>query len=80
MMGTATALDDDWVLTKSFNPNTVSPDKGEALKNITTNLSKYVATGVYTKAGTYKVVFEASNASYENQERILKELTLTITP
>ena len=80
MAGTATALDDDWVLSKSFNPNAVAPDKGEAIKNITINLNKYVATGVYTTPGTYKVTFEASNASYKNEARTLKEITLTITP
>lgn len=82
MAGTATALDDDWVLSKSFNPNAVSPDKGIPIKNITTNLSQYAAAGVYTVPGTYKVVFEATNASYENDhlEKAVKEITLTITP
>lgn len=80
LQGSATALDDDWVLTKSFNPTAVSPDKGVAIKNITVNLNKYVAAGVYTKPGTYKVVFEATNGSYENIERTMKEVTLTITP
>jgi plastocyanin len=80
LQGSANALDDDWVLTKSFNPTAVSPDKGVAIKNITVNLSKYTATGVYTKPGTYKAVFEATNGSYENIERIVKDVTLTITP
>jgi hypothetical protein len=80
LQGSATALDDDWVLTKSFNPTAVSPDKGIAIKNITVNLNKYVAAGVYTKPGTYKAVFEATNGSYENIERTLREITLTITP
>lgn len=82
MMGTATALDDDWVLSKSFNPSAVSPDKGLPIKNITTNLSRYApALDLYNKPGTYKVVFEASNASYQNQPpRVLKEVTITITP
>ena len=82
LQGSATALDDDWVLSKSFNPNAAIPDKGEPIKNITVNLSKYVAANVYTKPGTYKVVFEATNASYQNDklEKVLKEITLTITP
>jgi hypothetical protein len=80
LQGSATALDDDWVLTKSFNPTAVSPDKGIAIKNITVNLNRYAATGVYTKPGTYRAVFEATNGSYENIERTLKEVTLTITP
>jgi hypothetical protein len=80
LQGSATALDDDWILTKSFNPTAVSPDKGVAIKNITVNLKKYVAAGVYTKPGTYKAVFEATNGSYENIERTLREVTLTIVP
>lgn len=80
LQGSATALDDDWVLTKSFNPTAVSPDKGIAIKNITVNLKKYMAAGVYTKPGTYKAVFEATNGSYENIERTLREITLTIVP
>ncbi|MDF2192704.1 DUF5017 domain-containing protein [Paraflavitalea sp. CAU 1676] len=79
---TANNADDDWVLSKSFNPNTATPDKGIAIKNITTNLTRYApATDLFNKAGTYKVVFEASNASYQNMPaRVLKELTITITP
>jgi plastocyanin len=80
LQGSANALDDDWVLTKSFNPTAVAPDKGTAIKNITVNLNRYAAAGVYTKPGTYKVVFEATNGSYENIERTVKEVTLTITP
>lgn len=80
LQGSANALDDDWVLTRMFNPNTVTPDKGETIKNITVNMNKYVAIGMYTKPGTYKLTFEASNASYENEARALKEMTLTITP
>jgi hypothetical protein len=82
MMGVDNVVDDDWVLSRSFNPNAVLPDKGQAIKNITTNLTRYTpATDLYNKPGTYKVVFEASNASYQNQpERVIKELTLTITP
>lgn len=82
MAGTATALDDDWVLSKSFNPNTVSPDKGLPIKNITTNLRQYAAADVYKTPGTYKVVFVATNASYQNghPEEVVKEITLTITP
>lgn len=82
LQGSANALDDDWVLSMSFNPNTASPDKGIPIKNITTNLSKYAAVGIFTTPGTYKVVFEATNASYANDkvESALKEITLTITP
>ena len=74
--------DDDWILTKSFNPNTISPDKGIPIKNITTNLTRYSpANDIFSKPGTYKVIFEATNASYQNEpDRVLKEVTITITP
>jgi hypothetical protein len=69
---------DEWVISKSFNSKATVPDKGEAIKNISFNLASY---GVpYLAPGTYKVVFEASNASYQNQERVIKELTVTILP
>ncbi|HVK49756.1 MAG TPA: hypothetical protein VM488_17960, partial [Pseudobacter sp.] len=82
MLGSATALDEDWVLSKTFNPNVATPDKGTPIKNITTNLTRYApATDLYNKPGTYKVVFEATNASYQNiPERVVKELSITITP
>ena len=77
-VGATNILDDDWVFTKKFNPSLATPDKGEAIKNATINLSGHSA--VYNTPGTYKVVFVASNASYQNQESVVKELTLTITP
>ncbi|MGN6420758.1 MAG: DUF5017 domain-containing protein [Pseudobacter sp.] len=82
MVGSPTAMDEDWVLSKTFNPNIATPDKGIPIKNITTNLTRYVAAlDLYNKPGTYKVIFEASNASYENvPERTVKEITITITP
>lgn len=73
-------LDDDWVLSRSYNPNAASPDKGEGIKDITFNLDKYVPDNQYTKPGTYKATFVASNASYENREQVVKEITITITP
>jgi hypothetical protein len=74
--------DDDWILSKTFNPNAISPDKGIPIKNITTNLIRYSpATDLYNKPGTYKVIFEATNSSYQNEpERVVKEVTITVTP
>lgn len=80
MAGTKDSTDDDWVLSRMYNPNAASPDKGENIKDITFNLDKYVTNNVYTKPGTYKAVFVATNASYENREQVVKEITITITP
>ncbi len=73
-----TALNDDWIITKTFNPNKVSPDQGLAIKNISTGLTEYSA--VYPAPGTYQVTFVVTNASYQKQETVVKTLTLTITP
>jgi hypothetical protein len=76
--GSTTALDDDWVFTKSFNVTAATPDQGVAIKNTATSLSTY--STVYTTPGIYKLTFVATNASYVNQESQLKEMTLTVTP
>ncbi|WP_240186952.1 DUF5017 domain-containing protein [Pedobacter nanyangensis] len=73
-----TELDDDWVVTKQFDPNSTTPDKGEAIKNISQNLRTF--SKVYTKAGTYKVTFVATNANLKKSESVVKEFELTITP
>lgn len=77
-IGSTNVLDDDWVFTKKFNPSLATPDKGEAIKNTTVNLASH--TAVYNTAGTYKVTFVATNASYENQEAVIKEMTITVAP
>lgn len=73
----STDLDDDWVVTKQFNPNSILPDVGEPIKNISQNLADY--TRVYTKAAVYKVSFVATNANLERSETVVKEIELTIT-
>ncbi|MEZ2440374.1 DUF5017 domain-containing protein [Chitinophaga sp. RCC_12] len=80
MFGGDKNVDDneDWVITKGLDPFYIKPDAGVALKNISTVLPSYKY--VYTKPGTYKVVFDASAVRYNGEKRITKELTLTITP
>ena len=73
-----TDLDDDWVVTKQFTPNSTLPDAGEPIKNISQNLKTF--DKIYTKAGTYKVTFVATNANLKKAESVVKELELTITP
>jgi hypothetical protein len=73
-----TALNDDWVITKLFNPNKVAPDRGFVLKNIATALSDYEV--VYADPGTYKVTVVATNANSGGHKEIIRELELTITP
>jgi len=73
-----TELDDDWVVTKQFNPNSTLPDTGEPIKNISQNLNAF--SKVYTKAGTYKVTFVATNANVKKAQQTTQELEITITP
>ncbi len=70
-------LDDDWAVTKQFNPNSVMPDQGQPIKNISQKLNDYVA--VYNNPGTYKVVFVANNSNVKDQQSVVKEITLNIT-
>lgn len=69
---------DEWVVSKSFNPKATTPDKGLAIKNTSFNLSQYGEE--YKEPGTYKVTFIATNASYQNAEKVIKELTITVLP
>jgi Domain of unknown function (DUF5017) len=69
---------EDWVISKGFDPFAVKPDAGIALKNISTTLSSYKYS--YAKPGTYKVIFDVSAVRYNGEKRTTKELTLTITP
>lgn len=73
----STELDDDWVVTKQFNPNSTTPDVGEPIKNISQKLTEY--SRVYTRAGVYKVTFVATNANLERSATVVKEIELNIT-
>lgn len=77
-MRNTTELDDDWVLTRQVSPNAVSPDRGVAIKNITGKMPDFKTA--YAEPGTYKVVFEATNAGITETKKVLRELTLTIEP
>jgi hypothetical protein len=66
------------VITKLFSPNRTSPDQGKPIKNISSGLRDY--SEVYDTPGTYKVTFVATNASYKNQERVIRELELKVEP
>lgn len=73
-----TELDDDWVVTKQFNPNKVMPDKGEVVKNISENTSEYIRA--YDRPGKYNIAFVATNINVKNELSIVKEIELNIIP
>lgn len=56
--------------------NGVEPDTGIAIKNLTEKKTSY--SYVFSKPGTYKVAFEATNISYLGMTRIDRELEITI--
>jgi hypothetical protein len=80
MNSSAATADDneDWVISKGFDPTYIKQDVGTALKNISTTLPEFGY--VFTKPGTYKVVFEGSAVRYNGEQRTTREVTLTITP
>lgn len=68
---------EDWVISKGFNPWYILRDKGVVLKNISTEIREYAY--VYTEPGTYKVVFEGSAVRYNGERRTTREISLTVT-
>lgn len=75
--GNATAADnDDWVISKLLYLNSVLPDVAVPIKNITEKVNSF--DYVFSKPGTYKVVFLAANASADEQSSMTKEIDLTI--
>ena len=80
MPSSAATADDneDWVISRGFNPWQIAPDAGVALKNISTVMPGY--NYVYKKPGTYKVTFDVSAVRFSGEKRLTREINLTITP
>jgi hypothetical protein len=71
------AKDDDWAISKPIYTNAIVPSTGIALKSISSNpVSSY--SYVFTKAGTYKVVFAASNNNANDYKEVVKEFSVTV--
>ena len=70
---------DDWAITKPLNLRKTNPDVGISIKNMASariNTHPYI----FSKAGTYKIVFVAFNANNVSQKEVVKELNITINP
>lgn len=70
-----------WAVSKKFDVNEIDlgTDKGVGLKQyVDPPLNQHVTS--YTTAGTYKVVFVASNTTASDSKQTIKEITLTIIP
>jgi uncharacterized lipoprotein NlpE involved in copper resistance len=71
-----------WAVSRAINTGTVNlgPDWSFPLRGITTSSTLTDYTYTYTKAGTYTVTFVASNNSIDAVKKVVKQLTITITP
>ncbi len=74
-----TADNEDWLISRALNLSQVSPDNAIPVKTISDNAVSLV-TKVYTKPGTYNVVFLASNQNVYSKAETMKQLTITVTP
>lgn len=74
-------LSEHWAVSKPITIDKVDlgPDRSVVLKGIN-NPNLEVARYTYSKPGTYKAVFIASNNSIDGSKKVVKEITLTITP
>jgi len=68
---------DDWIISRGFNLQDVTPDAGLSIRS----LSTVAITGynyVYTKPGTYTATFVAFNNSADDQKTVVREVTITV--
>lgn len=72
--------DDDvtvWMVSRLIRPWEVEPDRGTAIKSSDAYLTSYTHT--YANPGEYQVTFIATNANLWNSDRMVKQLTLTVS-
>lgn len=74
--GTNEPDNEDWIITRGINLSQVSPDRGTPIIDIIR--SKKSHEFIYTKPGTYKVVFEAINGNVKGQLKTVKELEVIV--
>lgn len=70
---------ESWGITKGFTVSKIDlgPDRPIAIKSLVNpRLESYSFN--YTTSGTYKVVFIASNASYQGQNNVIREIEITV--
>ncbi len=69
--------DDDWAISKPFATNQVDKSTGFTIKNISNPLvTSY--DYVFSKPGTYKVVFVGSNSTNKDYKEKIKSFTITV--
>lgn len=68
---------DEWLISKAFYPNKVSPDSGEVISFISISPSSYSYT--FSKAGVYDVAFDCSSVWYNGSATKIIRKTITVT-
>ncbi len=78
--GGAAAIGDNlgWAITKALYFTKVTPDRGVALKNMSTRMDSYQY--VYSSEGTFTATFAASNANRYGSNSDVKQLTISVQP
>lgn len=72
----STNSSDDWAVSKAYSIGGIPADSGVPLKNISTELNEY--TYVYSKPGTYSVVFETSSIWYNGGSTSVEKLIINV--
>ncbi len=68
---------DEWLISKAFYPNKVSPDSGEVISFISISPSSFSYS--FSKPGIYNVAFDCSSVWYNGGASKLLRKTITIT-
>lgn len=68
---------DDWAISTALHAKKVDPDKGTALKNLSTRMNQFTYT--YNEPGTYRAVFETSSVWYSGGSHSISEIEVKIT-
>jgi hypothetical protein len=77
----ASQANNDWVVSRPFNLSLYPADLGLQIKNLgDTRLTKYKMTRRFKAPGTYVVTFLAQNQNAEKAAKVVRQITLTITP
>lgn len=66
----------DWIISQAFDVKKTAPDRGVALKNVSTTMDEYKY--VYTRPGVYEVVFETTSDWYNGSDHAVTKLTVEV--
>jgi len=84
LIGPDTALvsKEIWAISKPISRKSIvlEPDRPAVVKSITSEMKAVYTDQKYTKPGTYKVTFVASNNTLAGKQEIVKELVVVIKP